>query len=51
MKATNEMTSKLNCMNLASLHSMMKAQLFRTYIRPILTYETENMPLDRQEII
>ncbi len=39
-------------MNLTSLHihPKMKAQLFRTYIRPILTYGTETMALDRQEI-
>ncbi len=52
MKATNGMTAKLNCMNLTSLHihPKTKAQLFRTYFRPILTYGTENMALDTQEI-
>jgi len=52
MRATNGMTAKLNCMNLTSLHihPKTKAKLFRTYIRPILTYGTENMALDRQEI-
>ncbi len=40
------MTAKLTCM----IHPKMKAQLLRTYIQPILMYETENMTLDRQEI-
>jgi hypothetical protein len=40
------MTTKLNLM----IHPKMKAQLFKTYIRLILTNGTENMALDRQEI-
>jgi hypothetical protein len=52
-QATNVMNGKLQAMNLTSfhIHPRMKAQLFRTYIRPILTYGTENMQLDQRELL
>jgi len=52
-KATNVMFAQLQAMNLNSLHihPIMKAQLFRTYIRPILTYGTENMMLEQSELL
>ncbi len=52
-QATSAMCSKLQVMNLTSyhIHPIMKAQMFRTYIRPILTYGTENMTLDQTEIL
>jgi hypothetical protein len=52
-KAMHAMIGKLQAMNLNSLHihPYMKAHLFKTYIRPILTYGIENMELNGNEIL
>jgi len=51
--ATNTMMGRLQTMNLNSLHihPKMKAQLFKSYIRPVLTYGAENMELNGLEIL
>jgi hypothetical protein len=52
-KAMHAMIGKLQAMNLNSLHiyPYMKAHLFKTYIRPILTYGIENMELNGNELL
>jgi hypothetical protein len=47
------MVAKLQTINLTSLyiHPKMKAQLFKTYIRPVLTCGTENMALNQKELL
>jgi hypothetical protein len=51
--ATNTMMGRLQTMNLNSLHihPKMNAQLFKSYIRPVLTYGAENMELNGLEIL
>lgn len=53
LRSTNIMVAKLQTINLTSLHihPKMKAQLFKTYIRPVMTYGTENMALNPKEIL
>ena len=51
--STNTMMGRLQSMNLNSLHihPKMKAQLFKSYIRPVLTYGSENMELNGIELL
>jgi len=38
-------------LNSSHIHSYMKAHLFKPYIRPILTYDIENMELNGNELL
>jgi len=51
--ATNTMISRLQALNLnsAHIHPKMKAQMFKSYIRPVLTSGTENMELNGSELL
>ncbi len=47
------MMTRLQALNLNSvhIHPVMKGQMFKTYIRPVLTSGTENMELNGREIL
>ena len=51
--ATNVMIGRLQALNLnsAHIHPKMKAQMFKTYIRPVLTSGCENMELSGTELL
>jgi hypothetical protein len=51
--ATNVMIGRLQALNLnsAHIHPKMKAQMFKTYIRPVLTSGCENMELNGTELL
>jgi len=52
-QSTNTMMGRIQALNLNSLHihPKMKAQIFKSYIRPVLTYGAENMELNGNEIL
>jgi hypothetical protein len=51
--ATNTMSGRLQALNLnsAHIHPKMKAQMFKTYVRPVLTSGIENMELNGNELL
>ena len=52
-QSTNTMMGRLQTLNLNSnhIHPKMKAQVFKSYIRPVLTYGAENMELNGYELL